>query len=152
MPAGAWCPAREYIWRDPDYDKGDAVEFRLTYAGPLLSSGNTPHAKHKQELRKHFHPQMKKLWNDFPHLREMQHPLPEEVIVVNSPPPAKRIEHLATQFQRNGYRFVPLVTRDLVLSCGIQVLFLRPDLPGKILQNGDIDGRIKTLFDGLKMP
>lgn len=143
----------ECIWSDSCEAKGDIVDFRLTYAGPLLASTNRdPHANHKQELRKHFHPQLRKLWQEFPHLREMQQPLPDQVITTTAPPPAMRIEYLANQFQRNGYRFVPLVTKELALACAINMLFLRPERPGKIIKDRDIDNRIKTLFDGLKMP
>jgi hypothetical protein len=31
-------------------------------------------------------------------------------------------------------------------------LFLRHEPPGKVYQGGDMDGRIKTLLDGLAMP
>jgi hypothetical protein len=44
------------------------------------------------------------------------------------------------------------VTADLALSCAIEILFLRPEPPGGIVRGGDVDNRIKTLFDGLKMP
>jgi hypothetical protein len=133
--------------------EGDEVDFRITYAGPLLpSTNNNPRADHKQELRKHFHPQLRRLWEVFPHLKEMEHPLPDNVITVNAPPAPKRVEYLANRFQRDGYRFVPLVTKDLVLACAVNILFLRPDPPGKIIKSGDLDNRIKTLFDGLKMP
>ena len=38
------------------------------------------------------------------------------------------------------------------LFCGLDVLFLRPDRPGRVLWAGDIDNRIKTLIDALRMP
>jgi hypothetical protein len=59
---------------------------------------------------------------------------------------------LAERYERFGYRFVPLVRRDLSLICGIDILFLRPDQPGDVLKSGDIDNRLKTLFDALQMP
>ena len=31
-------------------------------------------------------------------------------------------------------------------------MFLRRDKPGKVIQKNDVDGRIKTIFDALKMP
>jgi hypothetical protein len=129
------------------------MEFRLTYAGPLLSSSNrNPKARHKQELRKHFHPQLRGLWKEFPHLKEMQHPLPEHVMTINAPPSRKRTDYLADQFHQIGYHFVPLVTRDLDLMCAVCVMYLRPGSPGKIVLAGDIDNRIKTLLDALRMP
>jgi hypothetical protein len=59
---------------------------------------------------------------------------------------------LAQRFQSNGYRFIPLVTNDLSVACGIDILFLRPGHFGQVLQSGDTDNRLKTLFDALRMP
>ena len=36
--------------------------------------------------------------------------------------------------------------------CGIRVLFLRREPPGRVYQGGDIDGRLKTPFDALAVP
>lgn len=38
------------------------------------------------------------------------------------------------------------------LICGLHILFLRPDTPGQMIRSGDIDNRLKTLFDALRMP
>ena len=51
------------------------------------------------------------------------------------------------------YNFVPLVTRDLELLCSIEVLYLRYGKAGQVLtMEGDLDNRLKTLFDALRMP
>jgi hypothetical protein len=50
------------------------------------------------------------------------------------------------------FTFGVLGTRDLSLVCGIEILFLRADPPGQLLRSGDIDNRLKTLFDALRMP
>jgi hypothetical protein len=44
------------------------------------------------------------------------------------------------------------VTSELQLSCWIDVLFLRRQPPGSVWQHGDIDNRLKTLFDCLTIP
>jgi hypothetical protein len=37
--------------------------------------------------------------------------------------------------------------------CSIDILFLRRDEPGNLLKSGgDIDNRLKVLFDGLRLP
>ena len=59
---------------------------------------------------------------------------------------------LANNFSRCGYNFVPLVTSDLALRCDIDILFLRPEGPGMLINSGDIDNRVKTLFDAFRMP
>ncbi len=39
------------------------------------------------------------------------------------------------------------------LACGLDILFLRRDQPGDLIRHGgDIDNRIKVLFDALRMP
>jgi hypothetical protein len=40
----------------------------------------------------------------------------------------------------------------LSLLCELDVLFLRPDRPGDVLRSGDIDNRMKTIFDALRVP
>jgi hypothetical protein len=64
------------------------------------------------------------------------------------------IEHIADENVRcSGNRFVPLVTEASGLTCSLNILFLRRDNPGDLVQTGgDIDSRIKVLFDGLRMP
>jgi hypothetical protein len=54
---------------------------------------------------------------------------------------------------RGGVQFLPIVRESMGLTCGMDILFLRKEDPGAlVLQGGDIDGRIKTLFDALRMP
>lgn len=51
------------------------------------------------------------------------------------------------------YQFVPLVTSKIHLVCRLDVLLLRPGEPGRLVQHGgDLDNRIKTLFDALRVP
>jgi hypothetical protein len=80
--------------------------------------------------------------------------MPPMTIYVNGvpPPPPPNSEVLAQKFACGGFRFVPLVTQQLTLLCGIDILFLRPDSPGAVLNSGDLDNRLKTLFDALRMP
>jgi hypothetical protein len=62
------------------------------------------------------------------------------------------IEALASIYAVGKYRFVPLVREEFALTCSLNILFLRADIPGKVVQSGDIDNRLKTLFDALRMP
>ena len=135
---------------DPDVDWEEPVfmEFKLTYAGQLRAASS---AKHKHEIRKAFHPQLKLLWSAT-FLKEMEDPLPTAPWRDASANYIPRTEALASKFSRSNYHFIPLVTRDLTLLCGLDILFLREDPPGSIIQSGDIDNRIKTLFDALRMP
>jgi hypothetical protein len=133
------------------------MEFKLTYEGGLLGSSRTnTRATHKHEIRRKLHPQLKRLWKltDFLGSRTVGRP---------DTPEGKRnlgdkeyqmpmSEWLGDQFARCGYRFCPLVTEMFSLSCQLHILFLRPEAPGQIVNSGDIDGRIKTIFDALKTP
>ena len=136
------------ILRDnPDYDpEAGTMEFRLTYEGDLrpTSQGNT-RAKHKHEIRKAFHPQLRRLWEEHPLLCNMKMDGP-------GVKPDPRVDVLAARYPIGSYNFIPLVTSDLHLSCGIDVLLLRPSPPGKLLGAGDLDNRLKTLFDALSRP
>jgi hypothetical protein len=71
------------------------------------------------------------------------------------PPDAKTwVERIADDHQRCGGRFVPLVNKSSGYTCSLDIIFLRRDTPGGIISSwgGDIDNRIKVLFDGLRMP
>ena len=135
------------------------MEFRLTYEGPLYSETNRngevrrARADHKQELRQAFHPQLKRLWEAMPSLNGT-HTGPVLLIGAESPerPPPHTIESLAQRFSRFGYRFVPLATRALSLLCSVDILYLRIEPPGAIVRYGDIDNRLKVLFDALQVP
>lgn len=53
----------------------------------------------------------------------------------------------------SGHNFLPLVRSSLYLTCTLDILFLRKQPPGSVVSHGgDLDNRIKTLFDGLRMP
>ena len=59
---------------------------------------------------------------------------------------------LATKYSLYGWNFVPLVTEELNLICGLDILFLRPSAPGQLVSGGDLDNRLKTLVDALRIP
>jgi hypothetical protein len=59
---------------------------------------------------------------------------------------------IADKWSRCGYRFIPLVTEEYGVRCSLDILFLRPEEPGMLIKSGDIDARIKTIFDALRMP
>jgi hypothetical protein len=150
-------------------DEGEYMEFRLTFAGTLLASNTgrdeEPARKHyKRWLRKQFHPQLRRLWTETPHLRVgrgigqgvlWDNTIKEDHLYIYD------IESLAKKHAHYGFNFVPLVTGDLNLSCWLDILFLRPkksgDVSGDVLQDkgqdrGDIDNRVKTIFDCLAIP
>jgi hypothetical protein len=52
-----------------------------------------------------------------------------------------------------SFVFVPLVNAGMNVVAELSVTLLRPEPPGGLItQGGDIDNRLKTLFDALTMP
>lgn len=138
------------IWRNSDIEPDDyTMQFHLTYEGPLYGPKQC-RPDHKQEIRQVFHTQLKKFWQIHPWLNQALHGKYEAAENINPMTPLR--DGLAQRFSRGAYKFVPLVRAEDALLCSLDILFLRPDRPGSMIESGDIDGRLKTLFDGLKMP
>jgi hypothetical protein len=116
------------------------MEFRLLYSGEVFASANSKRrASEKHLMRQQFHPQLKRLWETNKSLLGLKQ--------------IGNLKFLSTRYPFNGYYFVPLIREELCLYCSIDILFLRPEDNGNaILQGGDLDGRIKTIFDALRMP
>jgi hypothetical protein len=140
MPAELWPKVAyerpvESGWWGSLSDEGIDMEFRLTYDGPLPSNGR-PREKHL--IRQAFHKQLETLWNTHGILK----PLRDS---------ADRFETL--KHPKYGFVFMPLVRDKFSLGCGLDILFLRREAPGGVLHHGgDLDNRLKTLMDALKMP
>jgi len=135
--------------------EGDILEFKLTYEGKLFGANSKdPKVKHKHDIRRAFHPQLKRLWKLTPQLSEpfdfVQFPL----IMASAPsgPSIPYEEQLAKRFGCGPYQLVPLIVEGTGLLCSLDILLLRPDKPGAIIRSGDIDNRLKTLFDSLRIP
>lgn len=117
------------------------MEFRLVYEGPLLAQGAK--AAHKWDIRRALHPQLEQLWRETPlatvatALLDTALPRTPESIVV----------------EKDGLSFAPLVNRKLDLYAEISVLLLRQQQQGMLFsEGGDIDNRLKTLLDALRLP
>jgi hypothetical protein len=119
---------------------GLVMDFRLHYRGPLKSNGSP---KHKQEIRRSLHPQLRRLWQ--------RPPLNDHALLFLNREAAGSFDSL---LQRVGpFMFASLVSSKIGLTAEIDVLFLRHQAPGEIVsQGGDIDNRLKTLFDALAVP
>lgn len=114
------------------------MKFVLRYRGKLRTNGKPAH---KHELREAFHAQLKTLWG--------QPPLNEDGSLLK--PREGRGYSLLRPL--GGFTFVPLVTAEMNVVAELTVTMLRPEAPGQLItQGGDIDNRIKTLFDALTMP
>jgi len=108
------------------------MNFTLVYDGDLKANGDV---KHKQEVRRVFHYQLHELWKGTP-FKSLISPS----------------QSLTTEI--GEYCFFPLVSAARDEIAELQIIMLRPE-PGAghiVRQGGDIDNRLKTLFDSLRMP
>ena len=110
------------------------MEFTLIYSGPLKGGSRTKDDKHS--LRREFHVQLKRLWEQPPLLdREAGGATQGDTIAIGK------------------YLFLPLIRKKLFLFCELEIILFREQPPGEIIHTGgDIDNRLKTLLDGLRMP
>lgn len=115
------------------------MQFTLTYRGPLKSNAR-PADKH--ELRRHFHRQLKLLWTAYPlsEYGDWLQPLGEK-------------NEISALRSKHGFTFAPLVCQKMRAVAELDIKLLWPHAPGSIITSGgDIDNRLKTLFDALKLP
>lgn len=127
----------------------DAVKFKLLYQGQLASIGSV---REKHGIRRQLHKQLAELWNVQPPFSKWKQ---QTVPAQNSPTGELTtvLEVIAEQYKRCGFRFVPIFTKGRSLACALDILFLRRDHPGDLVKSGgDIDNRMKTLLDALRMP
>ncbi len=108
------------------------MNFTLTYDGKLNANGDS---RHKHKIRQVFHRQLAELWKASP---LSQHGTLD-------PSLTKKI---------GNYQFLPLTSRARQENAELKIIMLRPQTgPGFIIgEGGDIDNRLKTLFDSLRMP
>ena len=146
------------------------MKFTLTFDGELPASGNKAKPEAKWAIRNQIHPQLAELWQTQPMLKALR---------ANAVVPTGN-QWVSQKFQYDTDRFgglpsgspmtdtqidtcapmvfgdkayTPLIRSSLHLSCELEILFLRKEEPGAtLLQAGELDNRLKTLFDGLRLP
>lgn len=144
-------------------EKANLVQFHLLYTGPLHSSGSVAE---KLSIRRVLHQQIARLWSTNHSLTKLAQQLgslayaqENERAEIQDAPDISAEDALQYGFRamgrnwsRHGWDYVPLVVEDFCLRCRLHILFLRVDEKRNyVLQGGDIDGRLKTLFDALRI-
>lgn len=127
------------------------MDFVLRYRGPLPANGGV---RDKHLIRTAIHAQLQELCNQQPLLEQAKlENLPEGILKGRGVEVPRPLEIMYFYISLGGFRFVPLIHRPHELACALDILFLRREKPGAIVQHGgDIDNRLKTLFDALRMP
>lgn len=147
------------------------MKFTLHYEGELPASGNKSKPEDVWRIRNELHPQLADLWTSHPTLSRLNATkVPRDSRVVtfmatggtarNMPVSLggiqlgqNEVEKVCTPIAHGNNGYIPLVRQSLGLACDLDIVFLRKGDPGAtISQGGDLDNRIKTLFDGLRMP
>ena len=102
----------------------------LLYRGRLLGSNDK---KNKHEIREQFREQLRQLWENPP--MDLYH---------------CRIggDHLPVT---RGFRFQPTLQQACV-TCELIITVLSRSKPGSLYHDGDLDNRLKNLFDALHIP
>lgn len=155
----------------------ELMKFTLIYEGDLPASANSSKPAYVANIRNALHDQLADLWDSHVILRQLQRTARTKTTVMTGPPipqgkpiefrPAKlpdyknpippllpgQVDFCAPILVNGVGSYLPLVRQSLYLVCAVDILFLRHEEPGALVfQGGDIDGRIKTLFDALRMP
>ena len=124
------------------------MQFCLVYRGQLPPARweEDTRRKEKHLIRKQLHKQLKELWQLHPLLKQWSAPFSEN-------DPRSVLTGLADNYGKFGFRWVPLIADRYGLACALDILFLRRDEPGNVIKaGGDIDNRLKVLFDALRVP
>jgi hypothetical protein len=133
----------------------ETMKFALTYDGELRSNRGPAD---KWDIRKQLDPQLRELWGIDPSLQRalrLRHLVQDGTDPIMRAPliaPTNGSIDLLAPIERSGRQFFPLVRNSLLLKCRLKILFLRKEDAGRIYQGGDLDNRLKTLFDALAVP
>jgi hypothetical protein len=117
--------------------------FTLIYRGSLKSNGGV---KEKHAIRRAFHRQLLQLWQ-YPPLDSQIDPrerLRDQLGIKPSPNVVRDL---------GSIKVAPLFSKGMGVVVELDILLLRPEPPGSfVVSGGDIDNRLKTLFDALRAP
>jgi hypothetical protein len=142
------------------------MKFTLTYDGPLSSQGSRDRFAKKWAIREQLNPQLAELWRTHPTLKNIMKRVARDSYYLaaeqhhqsaEGKPQAQVSEHakqldLCAPIVVGGISFVPLVRDSYALVCSLNITFLRNEAAGRVYQGGDLDNRIKTFLDALKVP
>ena len=134
------------------------MEIRLAYDGLIPAeqpSNADKRSDLKQEIRRVFSDQLRKRWRDSPKLAQWKSKGFVSAARIDGRyvvPPQDHPEYFPFfRVPICGFQMVPLVSWHNNLGCELDVVFTGEGRSA-ILPHGDLDNRLKTLFDALRMP
>ena len=149
---------QERDWPDDARDiVGDAVEIHLNFRGAIPSGANRGggRVEAKDTMREAFSEQLSELAKHEPRLmsevmasHDAVFRRQELVPAIPGSQPAGPIPGV----EFHGRLFSAIVSAERKLVCHLDITLLRRGAPGGIVHLGDLDNRLKTIFDALRVP
>jgi len=99
---------------------------------PAVNDQNKRHSE-KQQIRRQLHPQIASFMEDPPN-------------------PIFLLSESSERVTIGAFTFQPIICRRHKLRCKIDLVIFSRDPFGSVIQNADLDNRLKTLFDALRPP
>ncbi len=115
-----------------------AVRFTLVYQGDLPPSGKS---QEKWRIRREIEPQLRKLWT-----------VPPFDEIAKYKDQSYQPDSCYVGKEVGGVEYIPFISTKLDLRAELHIRLLSAEMPGGLVQYGDIDNRLKTLFDALSIP
>ena len=133
------------------------MKIDLEFKGGLPSGQGGNHSDTKQELRLAFSPQLRRKWRDSPQLSFWNHDDPTSFPLATKGPYHYELDQdNPSPFLRAdvcGYYAIPLVSWHNRLACELAVTIVGDTRSAaEAIGAGDLDNRLKVLFDGLRIP
>jgi len=130
------------------------MEFTLIYEGALKSNGDP---SHKHQIREAIRPQLEELWRLLPLSRIHEGatgvvPAATDAGEAFGGDFSQVFRSPDCRVKRHGTSFLPVVSSALKLRARVDITWFRPENVGRVIQTGDIDNRLKTLFDAMQIP
>jgi hypothetical protein len=124
------------------------MRFHLSYEGPLPSSGNDD-AKRPRPAK------LKAVWAIRDYIKLQLDVLFKTHSALQGRSAESRVlrHALIPPVIVGGHQFFPLAKSSFKVKCGLEITMLvNHDIASVLTQTGDLDNRLKTLFDGLRCP
>lgn len=127
-----------------------ATRFTLVYRGPLHSNGS---ARERQAIRETIHPQLRKFCQKSGVFQDaLRDDLKRGELIRGEVDIPRPLEIPFYRWHIGDLQWTPIVSYVHDLMCELEIEWFRRETPGSIIGDGDLDNRLKTLLDGLRMP